>query len=460
MKNKKYLWFIVTAVALGSAISACGTPATPTPVPETPTPAASPTPSASDHIDTGVEYAEQGQLDEAIAEYQEAIKLEPDNADAHRNLGTAYGEQGEWEEAAAAYEQAIELAPDSGEAYGDLVGVYTYLERLPEAVAAGEKAIELAPDYATAHNNLGFAYSEQGKVDEAIAEYEEAIRLDPTDPTPHYNLGLLYRRQDQLDEAVAEYQEAIRLDPNRTDAHNNLGIAYYEQGKFDEAIAEWEKTIQINPDHANAHKNLGIAYADQGRVEEAIAELETYLQLWPDAPDRETMESKIAELEGPAPGEGAEYRNATGGYSLLYPEGWYYTEDETTVIFAESEEASEAALGEAPMIMFIVGPLSEIAESLGLEEITDPVAALEAMAENLEAEMGEIETGTIDSYPAALTEMSGTQEGTPYRGAIAVVLVEERAVYGVALAPPDQWDAFRPTFIAMINSLLFFEPQE
>ncbi|MDH4135137.1 MAG: tetratricopeptide repeat protein [Anaerolineae bacterium] len=453
----------------------------------TPTPIASPTPSASEHMDLGLEYYGQGKFDEAIAEFQAAIELEPDDADAHRNLGTAYGEQGKWEEAAAAYEQAIELDPDFGEAYGDLVWPYIELGRLSEAIATGEKAIELTPDYAAAHNNLGVAYDKQGRLEEAIAEYQEATRLDPDDALAHNNLGIAYKKQGRLDEAIAEYQEAIRLDPDYATAHNNLGNAYadqgqldeaiaeykeairlnpnsasahfnlgnayYHQGRLDEAIAKWEAITQIDPNHADAHKNLGVAYNEQGRAEEAIVEFETYLQLRPDAPDRKAVEEEIAKLK-----ESAEYRHPVGGYSLRYPDGWYYAESETQVLFAESEEALEVIGKEAPGVIFHAAPLTEIAESLGLTEITDPAETLEAIAKKLKMETGEIETGQVAGYPAALTDISGTFEDVPHKGGLVVCLVEERVVYGVALVPPDQWDAFRPIFIAMVNSLSFFEP--
>ena len=461
MNDKKHLWTIVTAVVLASALLvACGggTPDTPTEVPPPPTPAATPTPSADEHVELGIEYHEQGQLDQAIAEYEIAIELEPDNADAYRNLGSAYSDQGRWEDAAAAYEEAISLVPDFGEAYGDLVWVYVSLDQLPEAIAAGEEAIELAPDYTAAHINLGIAYNRQGRLDEAIAEYEEAIRLDPDDALPHYNLGILYEEQDNPDAAIAEYEEAIRLDPDHVTAHDNLGIAYYKQGRFNEAIAEWETAIQIAPDHANAHKNLGIGYADQGRAEEAIVEFETYLSLRPDAPDKEMVEGWIAELEEPVAGQGVEYSNAEGGYSLFYPEGWHYDEDETLVTFAESEEALKDDPGKASMVMFIAWSLDEVADGLGLEEITDPAVALEGMAESLEAEAGEIETGQIAGYPAVLTDISGDSDGVPYEGGLAAVLLEDRCIYGVAIAPPDQWEAFRPIFVDMLNSLSFFEP--
>jgi tetratricopeptide (TPR) repeat protein len=461
MKNKKHLWITVTAVALVSAmLVACGgggEPPTPTPVPPTPTLAATPTPSASEHVAQGMAYVEQGKLDEAIVEFEQAIELDPDNADAHRNLGTAYGEQGQWEKAVVPYEKAIELDPDFGEAYGDLVGAYFSLGKVPEAIAAGEKAIELAPEYSTGYNNLGIVYGAQGKLDEAIALFKKAIQANPADADAHYNLGFAYENLNQLDEAIAEYQAAIQADPDYADAHENLGSVLARQNQIEKAIAEWEETIKIDPERATAYKSLGTAYAMQGQSDKAVAAFETYLQLATGAPDRVSVEQEIAKLKGPAAGPGAEYRNAEGGYSLRYPEGWYYAEDKAQVTFAKSKEAMDAPEG-TPTVIFIAGPLSEIAKSLNVERVTDPVVALKGMAQSLKLEMGQVETGKIANYPAALTSLTGTSKGVSYQGGLAVALVEGKAIYGLALAPPDQWEAFRPTYINMVNSLSFSPP--
>jgi tetratricopeptide (TPR) repeat protein len=493
MKSKKHLWVVVIVALASATLVACGgKPPTPTPIPPTPTSAATPTASATEHIDQGIEYAEQGRLDDAIAEFQKAIELEPDDpdahhnlgtayyergrldeaitelqaaielepggADAHRNLGTVYGEQGKPEEAAAAYEKAIEMDPDFGEAYGDLAGTYTELGRVSEAVAAGEKAIELAPDYAMARNNLGFAYYRQGMLDEAVAEYQEAIRINPDFVKAHDNLGVVYVMQNQLDQAIAEFEAVIRIDPEYAGGHVNLGFAYYSQGMLDEAVAEYQEAIRLDPDLAMPHRNLGLAYHDQGRVEEAIAEFESYLRLTPaDAQDRAAVEARIANLKEQT--AGTEYRNGAGGYSLRYPEGWYYEETSTQVEFAESEEALKVAGEEAVGILFNVGPLADFAESVGVPAATsDPVIVWEAMADLIDAKGEEIETFEIAGYPAAASDVSGTDDSTPFEGGIAVVLAEESLLYGVALAPPDQWVTFRPTFVDMVNSLSFFEP--
>ncbi len=420
MKSKKYVWIIVIIVAL---LAGCGgeeEPPAPTSVPPTSTPAATATLSAGDHVELGMEYHDQGELDKAVAEFEKAIELDPNNADAHRNLGTAYGEQGKWEEGAAAYERAIELDPDFGEAYGDLTAAYFYLERIPEALEAGEKAIELAPDYATAHNNLGIVYKEQGEFDLAIAEYEKAIELDPSDPKPH----------------------------------NNLGNVYKQQGEFDMAIAEYEKALEVDPNYATAHLSLGLLYAQQDRPDEAIAEFETYLQLWPNASNREKVEEWLAELER----QGSEYVNAEGGYSVPYPAGWYYAEDGTRVGLAESQEAYEASSLVSPLVTLFVTPLAQAAQGMGLEESAAPTEFLEVMTGRIKAEVTEMEEVQIAGYPAVVAATSGTTMDSPYRGDMIIILVEERIFLAEAIAPPDQWDAFRPTFVDIINGLTFFEP--
>ena len=424
MKSKRHLWIISIIIVV--LLAGCGGGGGQE-EPPTSAPAATPIPSADDHMDQAMEYVEQGQYEKAIAELNQAIELEPDNPDAHRNLGTVYGKLNQWEKAATAYEQAIELDPDFGEAYGDLVGAYFYLERVPEAIEVGEKAIELAPDYAMAYNNLGVVYGSQGQIDTAIALFEQGIQADPGCADAHYNLGFAYESLEQLDAAIAQYQEAVRADPNYLDAYENMGTVY----------------------------------ARQGRLEEAIAEFETFLQLAPpDDPGRTQVEEWLAELERATADAGTKYSNAEGGYSLSYPEGWYHTEDGTRVGLAESQEAYQAPSLGSPLVTLLTMPLAQTAQNFGLAETAAPTEFLEVMTGRVKAEVAEMESVQIAGYPAAVAATSGTVMDSPYRGDMIIILVEDRVFLAEAIAPPDQWDAFRPTFADMINSLSFFQPQE
>ncbi len=373
----------------------------------------------------GMKYYEQDELDQAISEFKEAIALDPNNAEAHRNLGTAYGEQGKWEESVLAYKQAIELVPDYGEAYGDIAAAYFNTGKLEEAMAAAKKGIELAPDYAMAYNNLGVIYGAQGQVDTAISLFEQGLQADPDCADAHYNLGFAYENQEQLDKAIAAYQEAVRADP----------------------------------DYLDAYENMGTVYARQGRLEEAMAQFKTFLQLAPDDdPDRTQVEGWLAELERATADAGSEYSNAKNGYSLSYPADWYHIEDGDRVSFAESKEAYQASALESPLVTILVAPLTKIAQGFGLEAGADPTEFLQVMTQRTAAQVEKMENVQIAGYPAAVALTSGTVMNSPYKGNMIIILAGERFFLAEGIAPPDQWDSFRPTFVNMINSLAFFEP--
>jgi hypothetical protein len=81
------------------------------------------------------------------------------------------------------------------------------------------------------------------------------------------------------------------------------------------------------------------------------------------------------------------------------------------------------------------------------------------MVGNLNAEAGEIQTGTVNGYPAALVEIAGRQGEVDYRGSVAIILLEERGIGLLSMATPDQWDAFGPAFMVILDNIRFFEPE-
>ncbi|HIA19543.1 MAG TPA: tetratricopeptide repeat protein, partial [Planctomycetaceae bacterium] len=153
-----------------------------------------------------------------IAQYNEAIRIDPDDADAYNNRGIAYINMGEVSRAIADYNEAIRINPDYALAYYNRGHAYGEKKEYDKAIADYSDAIRINPDYAAAYNNRGSAYYKVGDVDKAIADYTEAIRINPDYAAAYVNRGIAYRNVGKVSRSIADYTKAIRLDPTAADA--------------------------------------------------------------------------------------------------------------------------------------------------------------------------------------------------------------------------------------------------
>ena len=149
-----------------------------------------------------------------------------------------------YEEALAAYEQAIRLDPNSASAYTGKGNALSDLKHYEEALAAYDQAIRLDPNFTYAYNGKGLVFRDLKHYEEALAAFEQAIRLDP-DLAYAYNKGLVFRDLKRYEEALAAFEQAIRLDPNSASAYHNKGNALYNLKRHQEAEQAFEKARQL-----------------------------------------------------------------------------------------------------------------------------------------------------------------------------------------------------------------------
>ncbi len=142
--------------------------------------------------------------------------------------GNDHYNAGRYEEALAAYEQAIRLDPNYAFAHWGKGNVLRDLKRYEEALAACDRAILLGANHASVYYNKGNALSYLKRYDEALAAYEHALRLDPNNALAYNNKGNTLRNLKRYDEALAAYERAIQLDPNNALAYNNKGNALHD----------------------------------------------------------------------------------------------------------------------------------------------------------------------------------------------------------------------------------------
>ena len=184
------------------------------------------------HASRGVRLRKQGRLDEAIAEFDAAVKLQPDFQHAHIEAAIALTQKGMLDEALARLNEALTLDPQQSRAHGHAGIVLAQSGRLDEAVARFQKAFEIDPYYRTAHANLGRIYLEQGKLEQATVRFRTAMELDDKDPLAHFELGNVLFKGQMLAEAIEQFKKTLALDPQSIDAHLLLSKSLVRQGDF------------------------------------------------------------------------------------------------------------------------------------------------------------------------------------------------------------------------------------
>jgi tetratricopeptide (TPR) repeat protein len=218
----------------------------------------------------------------AIASWDRALEMKPDDHEAWNNRGVALGNLGRLEEAIASYDRALEMKPDYHEAW-HIRGIALYnLGRLEEAIASDDRALEIKPDYYYAWNNRGVALGNLGRFEQAIASYDRALEFKPDYHQAWDNRGSALDDLGRFEDAIASYDRALEIKPDKHEAWNNRGNALANLGRFEEAIASCDRALEFKPDLHQAWNNRGNALADLGRLEEAIASYDRALEIKPD----------------------------------------------------------------------------------------------------------------------------------------------------------------------------------
>jgi Tfp pilus assembly protein PilF len=187
----------------------------------------------------------QGQFEEAIDQFQRALRINPNDADVVYNLGNALAQKGNFEEAAKQLQHALQINPGNAMAAYDLGNVRARQGRLDEAVDQFKRALKIDPALTRAHYNVGSLLGQQGKLDEAIRHYRLALGIDATHVKARYYLALALAEQGDLEGANKEFREALRIEPSLAEAHAGLARSLSAQGKKDEAVRHYQEAVRL-----------------------------------------------------------------------------------------------------------------------------------------------------------------------------------------------------------------------
>jgi tetratricopeptide (TPR) repeat protein len=172
----------------------------------------------------GVAHRAQGDLNQAIKDYDQAIKLNGKFAQAFNNRGVAYDAKGDFDRAIADFDQAIKLKP-TAIAHFNRGNAYLGKSQYDHAIDDFNQAIKLKPDFAQAYDNRCWARAVVGILKQALADCNEALRMMPNNAPTLESRAFIFLKMTNFDLAVSDFTAALAINPKLASALYGRGLA-------------------------------------------------------------------------------------------------------------------------------------------------------------------------------------------------------------------------------------------
>ncbi len=281
-------------------------------------------PESAEKYNAGQALFEKRRYQQALQAFEDAVKLDGNNAQAYRGMAKTYQKLKDSEKAIANFRMATTVKADYVEAHYELGNLFFNLRRYNDAQEAFKAVLNLDGNFqnGNARNLLKGAYSRQGReyllrknYRKAIEEYENATQLDPTDATNFYNLGLAARNARKIKQAETAFTTAVELNPTYAKAHRQLGDLYRLTKRSSRAIRSYGKAIDSDPNckdrkNINAYRSLAVVYNQTKQHSKAVSILRKGVAVAPTKRDKVRIYTAL----GYSHALGKNYKSAVSAY--------------------------------------------------------------------------------------------------------------------------------------------------
>ncbi len=236
------------------------------------------------HYNLGVVYHYQGDTKAALKEFQIAVNLNDNYADAYENLGSEFMNLGEVESAKKAYLKNLDLNPNNTAVKLKLLDVYAKEKNWPKIEKAYQDSIiKYEVSTPLQKDSKGVMFLKQNKINEALLEFENALKEDPDFIDARYNLAAALYRLNRPIQSIEQYQLILKKDKNQPQVLTDLGVIYLEQGNLIGAKNMLKSSFDLDPNNGVTLFFLGLAEYKMGLVKEALNYLTQAYVVSPDS---------------------------------------------------------------------------------------------------------------------------------------------------------------------------------
>jgi tetratricopeptide (TPR) repeat protein len=232
----------------------------------------------------GVTRGSLGQKEEAIADLQRALAINPNspNPDFILRIADLRYVLNDFTGSIADYNRLLAMDKLYPRIYSKRAGSEAMLGQAEDALRDAEKALQVDPKDEEAYNSRGLANRLLGRLDEAVNDFSLAIHIKDDYSRPYNNRGTVYLAQGQPEKALGDFDKAIELDSHFADPYSNRGSAKHQLGRDEAALMDLDAALRLNPNFADAYQNRGVIKNSLKLFSEALTDFNQALKLNPD----------------------------------------------------------------------------------------------------------------------------------------------------------------------------------
>ena len=242
--------------------------------------------------------AAAGDSGRSLALLREARNYAPDNPDVQFEFGTIALRLSLWQDAIAAFQQTLKLRQSDPVALYSLGRAFLGEWKFEDARQQFARYVEARPNDASGHCALGMTLAALERTQEAQEQFEQSIALAPEQTESYFRLGLIELNRKDLDEAAANFRRVLTHDPKHAGSLSGLGRVAFEQKRYSDAIDLLQRALAIDDSSREAHYYLGLTFVRVGRKEEADRQLEIATRLEHDEAQHRRTVLRIQDGDG------------------------------------------------------------------------------------------------------------------------------------------------------------------
>jgi len=211
-------------------------------------------------------------MEQAIADLEESLKLDPENIQTHIKLASCLLEKGELEPSLELFDRAAMISSDDPDLYYHRAHIKFMLNQYEDAIEDYKKSAELDPSFVFCYIQQGVAYYRNGSTPTAIKTFEDAAKKFPNSPDLHNYYGEILMDLQRFDDAMNEFDKASKVAPQLPFSYVNKAILYQQKMDLLNSEKFVRKALEVDPECDIAHVHLAQICLQKHDIAESVEE--------------------------------------------------------------------------------------------------------------------------------------------------------------------------------------------